>query len=61
MKRALIRPQPDLFENGGPMAVVPDEQRPSLVLLIQAMLMEITTTTPTALTKQESGNDENHA
>jgi hypothetical protein len=61
MKRALIRPQPDLFEDAGPAAAVPKDQRQSLVLLIQVMLTEIATTTPAALTKQESSDDEDHA
>ncbi len=61
MKRALIKPQPDLFEAAGPAAVVPNDQKQSLVLLIQAMLPEIITATSAALTKQESSNDEDHA
>ena len=61
MKRALIKPQPDLFEDAGPAAVVPSDQKQSLVLLIQAMLSEIITATSAALTKQESSNDEDHA
>lgn len=61
MKRALIRPQPDLFEDVGPAAVVPKDQRQSLVLLIQVMLTEIATPTSAALTKQESSDDEDHA
>jgi len=60
MKRALIRPQPDLFEEAGPAAVVPNDQRQSLILLIQAMLSEITTATSAALTKQESSDDKDH-
>jgi len=61
MKRALIWPEPDLFEDAGPPAAVPDDQKRSLVLLIQAMLSEITTAAAPALTKQESGDDKDYA
>jgi len=61
MKRALRWPEPDLFEDAGPPAAVPDDQKRSLVLLIQAMLSEITTAVAPALTKQESGDDKDYA
>ena len=54
MKRALIWPEPDLFEDGGPPAAVPDDQKRSLVLLIQAMLSEITAAAAPALTKRRA-------
>jgi hypothetical protein len=61
MKRALTRPQPDLFEDAGPAAEVPTDQKQNLVLLIQAMLSEIATAASAALTKQERGDDEDHS
>jgi len=59
MKRALIWPEPDLFEDARPPAAVPDDQKRSLVLLIQAMLSEITAAA--ALTKQEGRDDKDPA
>jgi hypothetical protein len=61
MNRALRWPELDLFEDAGPPAAVPDDQKRSLVLLIQAMLSEITTAVAPALTKQESGDDKDYA
>jgi hypothetical protein len=61
MKRALIWPEPDLFEDAGPPAAVPDDQKRSLVLLIQAMLSEITAAAAPALTKQEGRDDKDPA
>ena len=61
MKRALIRLQPDLFEDAGPPAAVASDQKQSLVLLIQLMPSEIAARTPAAPTKQESSDDEDHA
>lgn len=61
MKRALRWPEPDLFEDASPPAAVPDDQKRSLVLLLQAMLSEITTAVAPALTKQESGDDKDYA
>jgi hypothetical protein len=61
MKLVPIRPQPDLFENAGPPAAVPDDQKQRLVLLIQALLSEITSAPSAALTKQESGDDKDYA
>jgi hypothetical protein len=60
MKRALIRPQPDLFEDAGPAAVIPTDQKQNLVLLIQALLSEIATAASAALTKRER-DDEDHS
>jgi len=61
MKRTRIWPETDLFEDAGPPAAVPDDQKRSLVLLIQAMLSEITAAAAPALTKQERHDDKDHA
>lgn len=59
MKRAPAKRHPDLFEDDGPPIVVESDQKRGLVRLIRTMLMEIATTT--SASKQEGGDDEDHA
>ena len=59
MKRRIVERHPDLFETSDPPVVMPHDQKPQLVQLAQAMLIEIVTTLSAA--KREVGDDKDHA